>query len=387
MIRIKEVLCASVGLVALIQPGLAWAADWLYTPQLALQTLHNSNPYMLHEKVRSVTIHRLDLSLPLIAESTLTMLKLEPQLHVIRNPGWSDLDRNEYAIKLDGSRAMKFGNYGFRGDYTEDTTLTSELLDTGYVGVKKSRNVWSLSPYLNLELSPSSSMMMTLKYRDQRYKNAAATPLVGYEYVQMNTEITHELDSRDVVRCGVDSSRLRSGLVTSEDVGGYCLLSREMSPRLHGSLTLGGHRSTVSVDNGQSQSRNGSLAALSLDYESEGVRWGLRGKRSIEPSGYGLLVQTDQLAVTAAYEISERLSANASIASNRYVMTTSLSTFSYQIPDRNYDVLQWRVVWQWLPELTLSGGIDHGRQRYSNQSGYAASTTLFIQLAYRFENK
>ncbi len=387
MIQLRELLCASLCLVALIQPGLAWTADWSYTPQLALQTLHNSNPYMLHEKARSVTTHRLDMSLPLIAESTLTMLKMEPQLHVIRNPGWSDLDRNEYAIKLDASRAVEFGNYGIRSDDIYDTTLTSELIDTGYVGIKKRRNVWSLSPYLNLELSPSSSMMMTLKYRDQRYKNATATPLVGYEYMQINTEITRELDGRNVVRCGVDSSRLRSGLVTSEDVGGYCLLSREVTPRLRGSVTLGGHRSKVSVDSGQSQSRNGSLAALSLDYESEGVRWGLRGKRSIEPSGYGLLVQTDQLALTAAYEISERLNANASIASNRYVMTAPLSTLPYQMPERNYGVVQWRVVWQWLPELTLSGGIDHGRQRYSNQPGYAASTTLFIQLSYRFENK
>lgn len=383
MLPLSLVLCAALCTAAAIQSSTALAVEWLAEPQVTWQSLHNSNPSLVREGRRGVTMHRLDLSLPVSAESENTGLQLEPQLHIIRNPGWSELDRDEYAVGLDANRTMGAGNYGVRGDYTQDTTLTSELLDTGYVGVKKGHTVWSLNPYLNFEVAPSTSMTTAMKYQKQRYQDAETTPLVGYEYVQASLEVAHEFDDRDVVRCGVDHSAMHSDTTTSEDIGGRCSFSREMTERLHGRLTLGGHRSAVTVDALESQSHGGSLAALDLNYESEGARWGLHGSRSIEPSGYGLLLRADKLALTAAYDINESLSANGSVSAYRYVTTTSLPSV---LPERDYGVVQWRVVWQWLTEWSLAAGVDYGRQRYSNQNSYANSVTLLMQLNYRPEN-
>ena len=376
------VLCT---LAAMAGSGAQAATEWSTGPEVMWQSQHNTNPYLIQNPERTVTTHRLDLSLPLIGASEVTELSLEPQLHFIRNPNWSELDRNEYAVGVGASRTMERGNFGVRGDYTRDTTLTSEFLDTGYVGVNKQRHVWSLAPYLNMQLSPAMNVMTGLKYKEQDYRDAESTPLVGYEYAQANVAISHELDDRDLVRCSVDHSRMRTARVTSEDTGLRCALERELAESLRGSLTLGGHRASSVGDFG-TQSKSGSLAALDLSYETEAVRWGVRGSRSVEPSGYGLLVRTDQLALSAAYEISEHVWASASIMANRYVMTTAGHDLYGGLPDRDYDVAHWRVVWQWLPEWTLEGGVDHARQRYDNDISYASATTVMVQLAYRSES-
>jgi hypothetical protein len=357
------------------------AAEWSAGPQVVWQSQHNTNPYLVHAPERTVTTHRLDMSVPLIGGYDATELRLEPQLHLIRTPHWRELDRDEYAVGFGVNRMIESGNYGVSGGYTRDTTLTSEFLDTGYVGVNKQRNVWSLEPYMNRQLSPVIDLMTALKFRKQEYQDAEATPLVGYEYAQANIALSHQLDERNVVRCGVDHSRVSTVTAISDDTGLRCSLMREMAEPLRGSLTLGGHRASSS-GNFETQSRSGSLAALDLTYETADVRWGLRGSRSVEPSGYGLLMRTDQLGLTAAYNINESLWASASITVNHYVMTTPV----YDLPERDYEAVHWRIVWQWLPEWTLEGGVNYARQRYDYEITYATATTLIVQLAYRSES-
>lgn len=382
ILRVNKTVCVVLCTLTAISWNSAKAAtEWTTGPEVMWQAQHNTNPYLIQNPERTVTTHRLDLSLPLIGESEVTELRLEPQLHIIRNPHWSELDRNEYALGVGASRTMESGSYGVTGNYTRDTTLTSEIMGTGYTGVNKRRHVWSLEPYLNMQLAPATNLMAGLKYKNQNYQNAESTPLVGYEYAQANVAISRELDDRDVVRCGVNHSRMNTASVTSDDTGLHCSLVRELAQPLRSSLTLGGHRVSSTGAFGE-QSRSGSLAALDLTYETEDVRWELRGSRSVEPSGYGLLLQTDQLGVTAAYGISGSLWASASIVAYRYVMTTTV----YGLPDRDYGVAQWRVVWQWLPEWTLEGGVNHARQRYDNDLSYASATTLIMQLAYRSKN-
>jgi len=352
-------------------------AAWFVSPQVAVQSLHNTNPYLLHRPERSMTTDRLDLNLPLMGESELFDLSLAPQFHFIQTRNRDDLDRNEYSLGAGASRRMSLGDAGFNGDYISDTTLTSAFLDTGYTGVNKQRTVQSLEPYLNWQWAAKSSLMTSLKYQKQDYKDAALTPLTGYEYAQANVTLIHEIDDQDVLKCGLDRSKMQSPRVDSDKTGVQCSVVREIAEPLNGSLTLGQYR-VSSAGVFETRAQHGALAALDLTYQTMNIRYGLRGSRSVEPGGYGLLVRTDQLEVNAAYSINDAVWTRASITANRYEMTTS----AYALPDRDYAVAQWNVAWQYLPEWIFEVGINNARQRYDFETSSASSTTLLVQLAY-----
>lgn len=352
-------------------------AAWSVSPQVMLQSLHATNPYLVHKPDRSMTTERLDLNLPLLGESELFDLRLAPQFHFIRTRNMSDLDRNEYSVGAGASRRMSLGDAGFNGNYISDTTLTSAFLDTGYTGVNKQRTLQSLEPYLNWQWAPRSTLMTRLKYQKQDYDDAALTPLTGYKYAQANVTLSHEMDDQDVLSCGIDHSKMRSPRGASDKTGVQCALVRELAEPLRGSLTVGGYQ-LGSAGDFATRTRQGALAALDLTYQTTNLRYGLRGNRSVEPGGYGLLVRTDQLEVNAAYSINDAVWTRASVTANRYEMTRSADA----LPDREYVLAQWNVAWQYLPEWVFEIGINNAQQRYDYETSFARSTTLLVQIAY-----
>ena len=352
-------------------------AAWSVVPQVALQSQHNSNPYLLQRPERSMTTDRLDLNLPLMGESEVLDLRLAPQLHFIRTRNMSDLDRNEYSVGAGASRRMSLGDAGFNGNYISDTTLTGAFLDTGYTGVNKQRTVQSIEPYLNWQLAAKSSLMTSLKYQKQDYDDAALTPLTGYEYAQANITLSHEFDDQGVLKCGLDRSKMQSRQVDSDKTGVQCSVVREIAEPLNGSLTLGQYR----VSNAgafETRAQHGVLAALDFTYQTMNIRYGLRGSRSVEPGGLGFLVRIDQLAVNAAYNINDSVWTQASFSASRNQTTESV----FMQPDRNYGVAQWNIGWQYLPEWNFEVGINNSQQRFEYEPSYASGTTLLVQITY-----
>lgn len=352
-------------------------AEWSVSPQVAVQSLHNTNPFLLQKPDRSMTTERLDLDLPLMAESDVFDLRLQPQFNFIRTRNISDLDRNEYSVGAGANRHLSLGDAGFDGYYISDTTLTSAFLDTGYTGVNKQRTVQSLVPYMNWQWAPKSTLMTRLNYQKQAYKDAAFTPLAGYEYAQVNVTLSHEMDDQDVMSCGMDHSKMHSSRVESDKTGVQCALVRELAEPLRGSLTVGGYRLGLADDS--ASARQGALVTLDLTYQTVNSRYGLRGNRSVEPGGLGLLVRTDQLEINAAYGVSEAVWAQASITTSQYEMTTS----AYALPDRESVTAQWNLTWQYLPEWAFKIGMSNVQQRYDYEPSFAMGTTLLAQISYQ----
>ena len=82
------------------------------------------------------------------------------------------MDSNDQNIDLFSTYSTPHSIWKTEGNYTHNTTLTSEIEDTGIVQVPKRRNNWSLNPSWAYDLTERTNMELDMGYNEVTYQNA-----------------------------------------------------------------------------------------------------------------------------------------------------------------------------------------------------------------------
>jgi hypothetical protein len=402
--RGPEYLCIIV--CAILQPfaaQLSRAAEWSMEPSVAARTVYNDNFELSAAPHPGVWGVILSPDVEFSGHTETLNVTGGLRLNVNRYFGERGLDSTDHLLTLRSSYKTERDLVGLNIDSVRDSTLVSELFETGVVQARRQRDRLSANPSWSRYLTEATAITASYGYNSVHYADTAGTSLIDYRDQTATLGLRTNLSERDLVsvaayydRFETDPKRFEANTYGIQ--AGY---DRAFSETLHGTLVIGARKTgsrisahalvcegpilfgicfgdVTTVTSVASSNSTGYTLVASLDKTFETALMSGSLSRAINPSGVGALVQTDRLGVKWTQQWSPTLSASvdASVYQSRYVGNINPASNSryYRIEPR----VSWRITQWW----TLSGGYSYSHVKYENRSVAASANAIYAVLSY-----
>lgn len=382
----------------------AHAAEWVVEPGIEgrANTTDNLN---LQPGVRE-SAYWLALS-PAVAFSRNTetsQITGNARLTVNRYPDDPVLDTEDQYFYVSSKTALERHSLGLSATYNRDSTLQSELGTTGIPQIRKQRAQTGIQPSWQYSFDERSSVFANYAFEQVRYEQG--TGLINYTNQQVTGGLQRLWTERVTATLATVYSRYQTddGSQTTESAivnGGVVYKAGE---RLDISLQAGWRHSVIDVvtpidvcpfgaavtcqilgvplvriNANSHTSDDGWLLDGSVDYRWDRTAAGVSIGRDINPTGGGLLVQTDSLRGSLTHDFNERISGSlgASVLQSRYLGGTLGNK-------NNYYRLDGGVAWRLTENWRLNAGYYYAYQKAETATDEATANTFFVSLGYNW---
>ncbi len=204
-------------------------------------------------------------------------------------------------------------------------------LDAGSVQEQVRRVRTSVAPYANYQISQRTGIRLGYTYLDVRYSDqSAGTGLQDSQSNAVTLDLNQRLSERDIGRIGVRVGRFDPQDTSSTDAYEASVgWVREFSQTVRAGIDLG-----VQESERNSKSYSGYLARVYGTRRTDNGAMFARFQHSLQPSGYGDLVETD--TVTLGYTVNLTNRVSAGFTGSGYRTRNSQNTGSNPNNDRDY---------------------------------------------------
>lgn len=339
---------------------------------------YNDNVLLVPKPEKSVFVTTISPSAGVKVRTERTDLTADVRANINRYSGSSDLNSND--LLLDSALQHRFerDTLGLIGGYHRDSTLASELNQTGVVQARRQRRKVFLSPSWTALPTERLSLKVGYDYAKVKYDDLAGTGLVNYRvstpYASARmrfTEIDEGFVTAGVTRYRPDQSpnRFRVAYV---DLG----YIRDFSEAWRGELSVGANRVKFSRAGDESE-RSGSQAQASVTRKFGVSDLRLSLGRELNPTGSGELTQTDKAVLGWNGKLSPRwgYSFNAAIYRNAFFTSNTASR-----RERYYRLggaFDWQVSEDWVVEFGANRG-----ELDPEQGDGATANAVFVNARY-----
>jgi hypothetical protein len=377
----------------------SWSAEWRAEPSVALRQEFNDNINLTALPHDAVWGTILTPSIKLSRNSEVSQTYASVLLNINRYTGQTNLNRNDQYYTLGSNYQTERDIWAGDFAYTSDSTLTSELNQTGVVLTRAQHNLLSLKPSWTRQLTERSSARLSYLYNDSRYNGGASSGLVDYTYHTLAADWFYQASERDQLSMTASYSRFQtsSGGYTANTVGLQAGLTHGFSETLQATLQLGVNQSrsvlrsqslqiiqlfpvivVAPVVNTLTTSNLVPVLGASLTKQFETGKLSGTASRQLQPTGNGSLIETDQLGLDASHSFNEKLVGSVSAAAyrSRYIGNAINATNS-----RYYRVgvgVNWRIDERWR----LDGGYRYARSEYQNSAVTPTSNQVYATITY-----
>ncbi len=381
-------LCAVLTLMS----NVANAAQWTLTPQVSLSADYQDNPQLLLKDERAVGVASVDAHAVLTAAAESAQFSAIPRMHTARYPDYSVLDNNSQGLALNYQYQGEHNMWSIAGDTANDSTLTSEREDTGFVQAHKWRRSSSVNPTWSHAWSETLSGQVAAGYSDVSYQHATATSLVDYSY--QNLDVSMSWDSGEHTQWGASLTAARLDAPSyrniSDDYGVHLSFTHAWSDTQRLAASGGARYNDLRLAPGtqriHEQARGWTLNAT-YDIESEHNTWYAQASRSVDPSGAGVLVQKDKLAFTLAHAFTERVNGSMNLTALQTEELQRDKLFDKFSARRQYARVGMQLNWTWAPTWVLGVGYGYTQQHYQGLDGTPQANNVQFTLTWQGEPK
>lgn len=397
---------AGLLLGAALLPGAGRAAEWSYQPAISVRGEYNDNILLTpqpHDTVWGLTVSP---SLRLRGRSETVDVSGEFQLNFNRYEGMSGLDSEDQILRLDATRQGERDRYTLAAALVRDSTLASELVDTGLATARRQRRKLTLDPSWQRSLDERTSLGLGYSLADVRYEDHSGTQLVDYRNQTLSIGVTRQLTERDqgsVTASYTWYESLPGGQFESDQAGLRLGYARSFSERLRGDLGLG-YRHTDTTLHSQAlvcsgpivaglcigtlspvastvkSDSNGWLLDLGLEQTLETGTLAVKLSRESLPTGLGALAERDRVLLS----YTRRLSPTLSLGLDASAYQTRFLEAAYRASDSRYYRLEPRLIWHLSPEWSLEGRYWHALQQYDVGANDARVNGVYLTLSYQW---
>jgi len=379
------------------------AAEWSALPSVAVRTEYDDNIRLTtapHPTVWGIIVS------PLVNFSADTeTLKVTGGLgvNVNRYFGEEGLDTVDYLLTLRSRYEGERDLLALNVDAIRDSTLVSELLETGVVEERRQRNRLSVNPSWTRALSEVITLTANYAYSSVNYADTAGTNLIDYTDQNASIGATWKLSEYDLANVTgyYDRYETRPAQLKADTYGIQAAYERDFSETLHAALSLGVRQthstltsqglvcegtlvfgfcfgSVAAITLSETERSTGYTALASVEQRWQTDRLVGSVSRQLNPTGIGALAETDRLLVRWTRQWSETVTSSleGSVYRTRYVgnaVATSNSNF-YRIQP----TLSWRVSEGW----TLTGGYSYSLVKYDQTSATARANVAYLIASY-----
>lgn len=245
------------------------------------------------------------------------------QINFNRYHGDSQLNGND--ILLDGvlKKTFALDQLSLLAGYVRDSTLASELAQTGIVQANRQRTRFNLNPEWTGTISPRASWSLGYDFSNVAYENSSTTDLIDYRVNKIYSSFNYRLTERTkaFTSGGINQLKFDGQNSTTRTTFALIGIEHNVSEVWRSEISAGIRRAKLPSSSGDS-TKNGWLAQGTVERRFETGAMRVAAGRELNPTGLGQLTQTDKLSVgwsdkitpTVSYDVSAGAYRNAFIS-------------------------------------------------------------------------
>jgi hypothetical protein len=305
--------------------------------------------------------------------------------------GGDEFNFTNYFLPLAVSYQTEKDVLGFTGGYIRDNTLLGELVETGIVTRFTQRNQWTANPTWTRQLTEKLSFKSGFQFNDTSYENVSSTNLRDYQLYGGSGGVLYQVTENDQLHLSgtytnfhtINSPQPLRSSVPGIDLGLTHAFTETLTGTVHGGPSF--VSTTVQTGGGDVTAHNTVwLFGANLTKKFEQTTILLDAARTIVPSGFGLLVQTDRAGVTVSHNLTDALTASFNGSVYKTQTISSSSAASAVFPEQHYASATPAIVWKfaewWKVELSYSYRI----REVDGVSNTATSNSTMFTLSYNY---
>lgn len=368
--------------VLVMNASQTYAASWLGKGSASVTGEYNDNKRLITQQKNDVYGVIANVQFDLIAASPSTKFKLSPRLRFSRYAGDDFLDSNDQFLKLnfDYTTEKTFTSLGM--DFSRDTTLTSELEDTGFVQQNKRRLQLNLIPSWTYSLSELSSIKFGYSFQAVKYEDAELTPLVDYFYHRTDATYFSYFSEYLHVNASLYGSLYDAEKLANQtsDYGFQVNFKYNATEKYTYTLNLGAHRSDIKVETRDGifkDTDTGTLLGVGFNrrFEKALLEFGIN--QTVKPSSIGSLVRRERVILSTNYKYSEIADFNFSISGTHSKAILDAS----ENKEWNYADFTLRNRWRLAEMWFFSVQYKFRWQKYTSEESDAKSNSILFTLS------
>lgn len=330
-------------------PRCGEAAEWSITPVFTTSMDFDTNR-LLVPNGRSTGSGTITADLRFARRMEDSLLTLEPSYTLRRFTDSRLGNGDDRSIGSGWSYTGERLSWSTNASYSDQSTLTTELLETGIVNVDTHRRQPQAALNLDWAQAELRHFVTQLNYTETSYYGPVRQLLPGFRYTQglVGERFTPSERSSLMVSFFGDELSSRGGLAqTSHEYGLEAQLVYAFSERTRFDGTLG---ESSRLLNGASST--GTNVSLSLTHDMTRNNLTLSYLRSLTPYGIGYLVERQQITLQEIFHVTQFLDANVALLR----VDNNRNTVLLGLDRRNVTNISTGLTWR--PTETFSVGLQ-----------------------------
>ena len=382
MKKFGSTTCVSLVVLAAAS-GSSHADGWFWQNNARVFTEQNDNVYLsTTDPIDAASIGvaaRSTISL----ESEVSRAAITPSVSYRQYSSDEDLDHGSAGLDVDLMKVYERTAVGLKGGYERNTTLTSELEDSGRLQNKIDRNNIRVEPFFRYKFTPLSGIKVGFAYRLSDYVDGEVRGYYDYDQQQVNLAYELDMTRRDLLSATVFSSRYNADALDNETTTTGLELGwqHRFSEYTDTLVSAGGYQLDSEFSSGGTlfeDSSNGALFRVQLNHRTPLNRFSLGGSSKLEPSSVGIVRRNHRLDASVNHLFSERVSANLT----GVVLRVDSTDERYSGDDRDYYSLDTGVAWHLDALWRLRAGYRYAKQQYDNATESSDSSRVSVSIEY-----
>lgn len=354
-------------------------------PNVLMQTYFNDNLRLKSGPHAGIWGAIGDVSAQLGVRSQTSGLSLTPQLRYYRYWGYSGADGYNHLARRVGMNAFyhtQTGRWKVDASYDRDSTLTSELLDSGRVSFNIPRETINVQPSWISQWTSRTSIQVDGGYTRTSYKNGVVYGLRDYQVINASATVEYKWTRRQILTATASGSRYTAPVYFNDRTDSYVVQGGWVShwtertvTSASGGLLINQTRLNV-FGIPLKNSEHGYVLHANARTGSERTTWRANLSRSVDPTSFGVLMQRNQ----AEAKLTRGLTPYVDGAVDGLWLHSKTLKNSFEKIDRTLEQIELTLNWRYAAHWALNGGYRWTRQDYGN--GTAQSSAVFLNLRY-----
>ena len=383
--RLLAVLFWALMLISSTVTGEVGAAEWSAEPSLSVKGEYNSN-LLLFNGNNEVWGHWVSPAVKFKGSTESLAVEGNVKSDFVQYYGNQDRSLTNLYFPLRASYRSDRHTFGFEGGFTRDNTLMGELKQTGFVLGFTQRNLWTAMPSWTVGITERLSWQSNYQFMDAQYENGLRLGLVDYQVHGGTTGPSYNLGLLDQVQLTGEYTLVRTPAIR-QDSSYYGLQAgwtHDFGHEMTGSFS-GGVRFVTSTQEIPGRALTDRETAwvykgtLRKKFERTTIQMDVG--REINPSGFGLLLQSDRLGGSLSHNLTETLSASLN-GGIYFVSGVVTNATSGSVPQSRFTSLSPSLSWKFSPWWTLDVSYAYAERAVDSLNQWNFSNSSFVMLTY-----
>ena len=357
-----------------------YSAEWSIEPAVSLRSEYDDNIRLTPSAHESVAGLSLSPQVKLNYESEIALLSGSGALNIRRYSPDSALDTTDTLLHLIGHHKYETGSYGLTVDYVKDTTLESELQQTGQIQVRTPRRSLNVRPDSMLRVTERMDLAAGYRYSDVTYDNASSLGLFDYRFHTLYSTLEYKVTQLDEATASLSYSRYdpSNSALRLNDASFLLGYKRSLSETAKGLVSAG--IVNISGPGAPTGATQRAVGNASLDRQYDRGTLGIRLSREIEPSASGSLALVNRAAIASSFRPLETVS----LFLDGAIYRTTYVSFVPASGESTYFQAEPRVTWTFMRDWSLQAGYLYRHLKYRTEPSAATGNLVYVSLGYNW---